>query len=94
MLEFLLILLFIILNYLDVVTTIRALNKDLKEVNPLVYKIYNRFNLKGMLIFKTISVLGFIGTALLYPFNIAVIVVLIYALIVANNIGILCHVRD
>lgn len=94
MLEGMLIVLFIILNYLDVTTTLRALDKDLKEVNPLVFKIFRKFGKKGLLSFKTISVAGFVATVFVYPFNIAVIVVLVYALIVANNVGILCRVRD
>lgn len=87
------IVLFITLNYLDVITTLRAIGKGLKEINPLVWLVHNKFGLKGLLLFKTISVLGFIGTTFFYSFNILVIIILIYALVVANNIGAICHAR-
>ena len=82
-----------ILNYLDVITTLRALNRDLKEINPLVYKIYRKYGKKGLLLFKVSSVTGFMFTVFIYPINITIIVVLVYALIVANNVGALCHAR-
>lgn len=94
MTEVLLIIVFLLVNYIDTITTLQAMKTGLSEHNPILASIIEKLGSKGFIWSKFITSILFIFIALELSIDSLVIVCLIYMLVVVNNIRALKYGRD
>lgn len=95
LLEILLIILFILISILDIMTTSAAIKKGLYEYNLLLKIIYGRFKTKGHIVFKLLTLAGYILAVPYIAIEALLIINIVFALIVINNLWELANVdRD
>jgi|GEM_PF-1298654 len=88
-----LLIVFYVLNFLDVITTNYGLRMGAYELNPLAYLMWKKYKLKGLSVLKFIMIL-FYTYGLFYAYSISVnytiilltIIDLIFVAVVVNNI--------
>lgn len=90
----LLLVLFVLLSVADIMTTHQAMIKGLYEYNFVLRFLYKRFGTKGHVVFKIITAAMFLPVAHLISLEAIVVINIIFAVIVINNLWVIEHVRN
>lgn len=75
-------------------TTHKAMDEGLYEYNIILRNIYKYFGTKGHILFKGITTLGFIVAVPLLSHTAMLIINIVFALVVINNLWVIQHARD
>ena len=92
MLEILLVILFVLISILDIMTTSTAIKKGLYEYNLLLKLIYGKFSTKGHVVFKLLTLAGYILAVPYIATEALIAINIVFALIVINNLWEIDHV--
>lgn len=87
----LLVVLFVLLSIQDIMTTHKAMKEGLYEYNLILRTIYKYFGTKGHILFKGITTIGFIIAVPLLSVEAIVIINIVFALVVINNLWVIQH---